>query len=85
MAAINDLVRQITDPDLRDRIQKEVNKLAKQKKFGLVFEEHLPECTPLYDIPVRRGVKAALKAGDVGDFYQVLKVEDGKARGNGSY
>ena len=45
----------------------------------VVFEEHLPECTPLYDIPVRRGVKAALKAGDVSDFYQVLKVEDGKA------
>ncbi len=79
MAAINDLIRQITDPDLRDRIQKEVDKLAKQKKFGLVFEEHLPECTPLYDIPVRRGVKAALKAGDVSDFYQVLKVEDEKA------
>ena len=79
MAAINDLIRQITDPDLRDKIQKEVDKLAKQKKFGLVFEEHLPECTPLYNIPVRRGVKAALKAGDVSDFYQVLKVEDGKA------
>ena len=79
MAAINDLIRQITDPDLRDRIQKEVDKLTKQKKFGLVFEEHLPECTPLYDIPVRRGVKAALKAGDVSDFYQVLKVDDGKA------
>ena len=79
MAAINDLIRQITDSDLRDRIQKEVDKLAKQKKFGLVFEEHLPECTPLYDIPVRRGVKAALKAGDVSDFYQVLKVENGKA------
>lgn len=79
MAAINDLIRQITDPELRDRIQKEVNKLAKQKKFGLVFEEHLPECTPLYDIPVRRGVNAALKAGNVSDFYQVLKVDDGKA------
>ena len=79
MAAINDLIRQITDPDLRERIQKEVEKLAKQKKFGLVFEEHLPECTPLYDIPVRRGVKAALKAGNVSDFYQVLKVENGKA------
>lgn len=79
MAAINDLIRQVTDSDLRDRIQKEVNKLAKQKKFGLVFEEHLPECTPLYDIPVRRGVKAALKAGNISDFYQVLKIEGGKA------
>ena len=31
----------------------EVNKLSKQKKFGLVFEEHLPECTPLYDVEIR--------------------------------
>ena len=79
MAAINDLIRQISDPDLRDRIQKEVEKFSKQKKFGLVFEEHLPECTPLYDIPVHRGMKAALKAGDVSEFYQVLAVKDGKA------
>lgn len=79
MAAINDLVRQIADPDLRDRIQKEVDKLAKQKKFGLVFEEHLPECTPLYDIPVKPGAKVALKAGSVDDFWRVLNLKDGKA------
>ena len=79
MAAINDLVRQIAAPDLRDRIQKEVDKLAKQKKFGLVFEEHLPECTPLYDIPVKPGTKVALKAGSVDDFWRVLSLKDGKA------
>lgn len=55
MAAINDLINQITDVELRERIQKEVNKLYKQKKFGLVFEEHLPECTPLYDMPIKKG------------------------------
>ncbi len=80
MAAINDLVRQIADPDLRDRIQKEVDKLSKQKKFGLAFEEHLPECTPLYDIPVKRGAKVALKTGGVEDFYHVLSLNGGKAR-----
>lgn len=79
MAAINDLVRQIADPDLRDRIQKEVDKLSKQKKFGLVFEEHLPECTPLYDVPVKRGAKVAQKSGNVDNFYQVLSLIDGKA------
>ena len=42
MAALNDLINQITDTELRDRIQREVDRLAKQKKFGLVFEEHLP-------------------------------------------
>ena len=35
MSAINDLISQIQDESLRDRIQNEVNKMAKQKKFGL--------------------------------------------------
>lgn len=79
MAILDELVTQIEDPDLRVRIAAEVEKLAKQKKFGLVFEEHLPECTPLWDIPVQKGSKAALKAGPVSDFYTVLKIEDGVA------
>ena len=45
MAAINDLISQIQDETLRNRIQEEVSKMAKQKKFGLVFEEHMPEST----------------------------------------
>lgn len=48
MALLQDLIQQIEDPALRDRIAAETNKLLKQKKFGLVFEEHLPEATPLY-------------------------------------
>ena len=48
MAAINDLISQIQDETLRNRIQEEVSKMAKQKKFGLVFEEHMPESTPHY-------------------------------------
>lgn len=57
MAILDELVTQIENPDLRARIAAEVEKLAKQKKFGLVFEEHLPECTPLWDIPVKAGRK----------------------------
>lgn len=79
MAILDELVTQIENPDLRARIAAEVEKLAKQKKFGLVFEEHLPECTPLWDIPVKKGSKVALKAGQVSDFYTVLKIEDGIA------
>ncbi len=79
MAAIHDLIDKIEDEALRERISKEVEKLSKQKKFGLVFEEHLPECTPLYDIPVKRGSKVALRARKVSEFLTVLKIEDGKA------
>lgn len=79
MAILDELVTQIENPDLRARIAAEVEKLAKQKKFGLVFEEHLPECTPLWDIPIKKGGKVALKTGQVSDFYTVLKIEDGIA------
>ena len=60
MALLQDLIQQIDDPVLRERIMQETDKLVKQKKFGLVFEEHLPECTPLYDVPIRVGCKVAL-------------------------
>ncbi len=79
MAVLDELVQKISDPDLRSRIAAEVDRLAKQKKFGLVFEEHLPECTPLWDIPVRRGAKVARKAGPVSEVYTVIKMEDGQA------
>jgi len=77
MAAINDLIAQIQDESLRDRIQKELNKLAKQKKFGLVFEDHIPECTPLYDIPVKRGALVALKGGNIKENYFVRSISGG--------
>ena len=76
MAAINDLINQIQDAELRDRIQKEINKMAKQKKFGLVFEEHMPECTPLYDMPIKRGCNVMLRDNkDDKAIYVVLEIE----------
>ena len=61
MALLQDLIQQIDDLALRERIMQETDKLIKQKKFGLVFEEHLPECTPLYDMPIKVGAKVAKK------------------------
>ncbi|MDR3364557.1 MAG: site-specific DNA-methyltransferase [Clostridiales Family XIII bacterium] len=77
MAAINDLLRQIADPMLRERLSAEVDRLGKNKKFGLVFEEHVPECTPLYGIPVRRGSAVARKTEKMNGIYRVKKL-DGK-------
>lgn len=79
MAALNELIQKIENPELRAQIQEAANKLVKQKKFGLVFEEHLPECTPLYDIPVRKGLKVSIRNGKVNETYTVLKIEDGRA------
>lgn len=80
MAAINDLISQIQDESLRNRIQEEVNKMTKQKKFGLVFEEHMPESTPLYDMPIKKGSNVMLRDNkDDKSIYVVLNIENGTA------
>ena len=43
MAALNELIQKIENSELRAQIQTAADKLVKQKKFGLVFEEHLPD------------------------------------------
>ena len=75
MALLQDLLQQIDDPALKERILQETNKLLKQKKFGLVVEEHLPECMPLYDVPIRVSSKVALKTGYVSDIYTVMNID----------
>ncbi|MCI8515213.1 MAG: site-specific DNA-methyltransferase [Lachnospiraceae bacterium] len=79
MAALNELIRKVENPELRAQLQAAADKLVKQKKFGLVFEEHLPECTLLYDIPVRKGLKVSVRNGKANETYTVLKIEDGIA------
>jgi adenine-specific DNA-methyltransferase len=74
MAAIKDLLRQITDPALRKRLAEEVERIGKNKKFGLVFEEHFPECTPLYSVPIKRGSTVARKIGKMDDIYTVKRI-----------
>lgn len=74
MAAIHDLLAQVQDQELRERIEKEIDKLSKTKKFGLVFEEHVPECTPLYDVPVKKGGTVAKRSGSVSDVYEVFDI-----------
>ena len=79
LAAINDLIAQIQDVELRNKIEQEVNRMNKQKKFGLVFEEHLSECTPLYEMPVNCGSNVALKSGNINDIYRVIAINNEKA------
>lgn len=76
MAAIHDLLAQVQDQALRERIEKEIEKMSKTKKFGLVFEEHLPECTPLYDVKIKKGSIVAKKAGYINDIYEVVDIRE---------
>jgi adenine-specific DNA-methyltransferase len=79
VAAIDDLIAQIEDKALRDRLKNEVDCLAKEKKFGLIFEEHLPELAPIYSAPIRRGSIVALRDRAITDTWRVISVEGGTA------
>jgi len=79
VAAIDDLIAQIEDKALRDRLRMETDRLIKQKKFGLVFEDHLPELTPVYSAKICKGCKVALRNGALADLWRVLAVDDDAA------
>jgi adenine-specific DNA-methyltransferase len=79
LAAIDDLIAQIEDEALRDRLRTEVDHLTKAKKFGLVFEEHLPELTPIFSAPVRQGSRVARRDAPLIDVWRVLSVDEGQA------
>ena len=84
MAAIDDIVnRRIKDSDLKRDLLKAIEELKQQKKFGLVFEEHLPEYTFLYDVPVREGCLVARSFAkddeERSTYYCVKEIANGKA------
>lgn len=53
--------------------------MNKQKKFGLIFEEHIPEYTPLYGVAVRKGSLVAVKGKDICDVYSVSAISENTA------
>lgn len=76
MAELHELIEKIENPELRAQIAEAAKRALQHKQFGLVFEEHLPECTPLYDIPVRKGLKVSVRNGKANETFTVLKIEN---------
>lgn len=79
MAALDNLIAQIEDPELRRRIKEEVKRSTSKRKFGLVFEDHLPECTPLYGTAVKKGSTVAVKGEGYNNLYAVLSINGNTA------
>ena|SRR5258708_38198546 len=79
MAKIEDLVEQISIESLRKTIASEVKILKKTKKFGLVFEEHLPETVRMPLLPVRPGELVALKHESGNRLWRVKAIHKGHA------
>lgn len=80
MAKIEDLIDEIPDERLRAELASEVKGIKETKRFGLVFEKHIPETVSLLGMPVRPGsiVQNRTTPQDTTEF-EVLVVNDGKA------
>jgi len=79
MAKIEDLIAKIPDERLKKAIGDEVKALKKTKKFGLVFEEHLPETVRLPRLPVRERELVALKRETENQLWRVKRIHKGIA------
>ena len=75
MARIDDLITQITDKQLRQRLEAALSDMKRHQRFGLVFEEHIPETTTLLHFPVQVGASVQRKSDKDGkQLYQVKAV-----------
>jgi adenine-specific DNA-methyltransferase len=79
MARIDELVAEIGDERVRRALAAEVKKLREEKKFGLVFENHIPELSYLYGATVKVGANVVRRGVKGAEVYRVLAVEDGVA------
>jgi adenine-specific DNA-methyltransferase len=75
------LVAQVEDETLRSRLSREIELLRGSRRFGLVFDRHLPESVRLPEHPVRKGVRVALRDESVpGHAWRVIRFTDSSRR-----
>jgi adenine-specific DNA-methyltransferase len=56
MAHIDNLIARVPDVSLRRKMEGALAEMKRRQRFGLVFEEHIPETTALFGLPVQPGV-----------------------------
>lgn len=76
---IQELLKDIKDERLRSRLSVAVAELLKTKKFGLVFEEHLPELLPIHSAKIRAQTRVARRNGKLAETFIVQKAAKGIA------
>jgi adenine-specific DNA-methyltransferase len=81
MARVDDLVAQIQDRVLRQRLEAALTDMKRRQRFGLVYEEHVPETAALLHFPVQVG-STVQRRNDLegGKLYRVKSVARRVAR-----
>lgn len=78
-ARLEYLLEKITDRVLRNELERETGKIRMHKKFGLVFEEHLPEHVRLYHLPLQVGSTVVKRNGPGNEVFLVQSISKNKA------
>lgn len=69
------MLSMVPEAALRSGLEREIAKLRMSRKFGLVFEDHMPEHVRLYQLPVTVGAKVVLRDGKGDDVFNVISIE----------
>lgn len=78
MSAIDQYVERIPNAELQEQLRIEIARLTKKKRFGLVFENHLPDNVIMPEVTIRRGTKVALRGKTPNDVYEVQSISEGE-------
>lgn len=73
------LLSLVEDQSVRQDLAKQINRLKKRRRFGLVFEQHLPEMVVLPQHGIRRGTKVVPIDDHDGNPSTVTQVSNSRA------
>lgn len=75
-SSIPSLLSQISDPNLRAELTRAVEEALRDRNFGLVFEEHLPEVQALSGVSIRKGTRVSVVGETFNCTWRVEKIQD---------
>lgn len=76
MSAIEQYINRIPNAELQQQLREEIERLTKKKRFGLVYENHLPDNVVMPEVKIRRGTKVALRDQTPNDVYEVQSLSE---------
>lgn len=80
LARLDDLAARIADPSLRREMEVALADSKRRTRFGLVFEEHIPETSALLGLPVQKGSLVQRREdSSAGTLYRVVEMLPGAA------
>ena len=79
MSAIEQYINRIPNVELQQQLREEIERLTKKKRFGLVYENHLPDNVVMPEVKIRRGTKVALRDQTPNDVYEVQNLTETEA------